>query len=350
MILKKKNLNKNNFLTKLSICIPTRNREVYLMECLDNILSQGVDNLEIVIVDGASTDNTKKVVERYRNQFTNLTYFRRDECIGVDKDILKAVQLSKGEYCWLMSDDDLLEHGALKHVLNYIHLHEPLAGISVNYTAYDSKMEYKIKTVPAISGNKIKKDFLFTDPEKCFSNLGIHLGFLSGQIVNRDVWLKTVLNNNLDGYYNSWLLVYIIGRMFEFESKWLYIHKKLVKYRSGNDSFLAKLGVYNRQLITYVNFPKIIQSIFGYRTKAYKNVIHTLVVDRMARSLAVIKADGGSVAIQFKIFLMYLKSFWYFPLFWYKVFPVFFIPNFLLRYLKHYYMIYKSSKSNSETI
>ena len=139
--------------------------------------------------------------------------------------------------------------------------------------------------------------------------------------------MDPILNNNLDSYYNSWLLVYIIGRMFEFQPKWLYIHKKLVKYRSGNDSFLAKLGVYNRQLITYVNFPKIIQSIFGYRTKAYKNVIHTLVVDRMARSLAVIKADGGSVAIQFKIFLMYLKSFWYFPLFWYKVFPFFFIPN-----------------------
>ena len=203
MILEK-NLIKNNFMPKLSICIPTRNREVYLIECLDNILSQGIDDLEIVIVDGASTDNTKTVVKRYENKFANLTYFRRDECIGVDKDILQAIQISKGEYCWLMSDDDLLEQGALKHVLDCIYLHEPIAGISVNYTAYDAKMKYKIKTVPAISGNKIKNDFLFTDPEKCFSNLGIHLGFLSAQIVNRDVFLKTVLNNNLDSYYNSW--------------------------------------------------------------------------------------------------------------------------------------------------
>lgn len=329
---------------KLSICIPTRNRESYLSECLNNLLSQNVDDLEIVIVDGASTDNTKALVERYATQFPNLIYFRRDECVGVDKDILQAVLLAKGKYCWLMSDDDLLEPGAIRYVLEYIHMYAPLTGISVNYTAYDSKMKSKIHTVPAISGNKIKNDFLFTDREKCFSNLGIHLGFLSGQIVNRDIWLKTVKNKNLDNYHNSWLLVYIIGRMFEFESEWLYIHKKLVRYRSGNDSFLARLGVYNRQLITHVNFAEIIRSIFGYRSNAYNKVMYTLLADRMARSLAVIKADGCSFSTQYKLFLLYLNRYWYFPLFWYKVFPVFFIPNFLLRYIKHYYFMYKGTK------
>jgi glycosyltransferase involved in cell wall biosynthesis len=332
---------------KLSICIPTRNREVYLIECLDNILSQCVDDIEIVIVDGASTDNTNNVVERYKNKFANLTYFKRDKCIGVDRDILEAVKISKGEFCWLMSDDDLLEQGAIRHILECIYFHEPIAGISVNYTAYDSKMKFKIETVPAISGNKINNDFLFTDANKCFSNLGVHLGFLSAQIVNRNFFLKTVSKINLDNYCNSWLLVYIIGRMFELESKWLYVHRKLVKYRSGNDSFLITLGVYNRQLITYVNFPEIIQSIFGYRTEAYDNVMYTLVADRMARSLAVIKADGTSVATQLKIFFMYFKKFWYFPLFWYKVFPVFFIPNFVLRFIRYYYMRSKGLKFNS---
>lgn len=331
---------------KLSICIPTRNREFFLSECLNNLLTQKIEDLEIVIVDGASTDNTKSLVERYTTQFSNLIYFRRDECVGVDKDILKAVQLSKGEYCWLLSDDDLLEPGALKYVLSYINLHAPLSGISVNYTAYDSEMKFKINTVPAISGNRIKNDFLFTDREKCFSNLGIHLGFLSGQIVNRDIWLRTVSNINLDNYYNSWLLVYIIGKMFEFEPKWLYIHKELVKGRSGNDSFLARLGVYNRQLITHVNFAEIIRSIFGYRSSAYDKVIYTLIKDRMARSLAVIKADGCSFSIQYKLFILYLNRYWYFPIFWYKVFPVFFIPNFLLRHIKHYYYKFEGAKTD----
>ncbi len=330
-------------MSKLSICIPTRNREAYLNECLNSLLSQDMDDLEVVIVDGASTDNTKSLVEKYAKLFSNLVYFRRDECVGVDRDILRAVQLSHGEYCWLMSDDDLLEHGALKYVLNYIDLYSPLSGISVNYIAYDSKMQFKIHTVPAISRSKIKNDFLFTDCKKCFSNLGMHLGFLSGQIVNRDIWLKTVSNNNLDNYYNSWLLVYIIGRMFEFESKWLYIHKELVKYRSGNDSFLARLGVYNRQLITHINFTAVIQRIFGYRSDTYNKVIYTIIADRMARSLAVIKADGCSSATQYKLFLLYISRYWYFPLFWYKIFPVFFIPSFLLRYIKRFYIWCKSS-------
>ena len=51
---------------KLSICIPTYNRAAYIGETLASIISQSNDDIEIVIVDGASTDNTADVVTSFK--------------------------------------------------------------------------------------------------------------------------------------------------------------------------------------------------------------------------------------------------------------------------------------------
>ena len=309
--------------------------------CLESILSQANSEIEIVIVDGASTDNTAEVVAEYSAVFPNIVYFRRDECVGIDRDVLKAVELANGEYCWLMSDDDRLEPEALGYVLNEIANYSCLTGISVNITAYDSQMKYQIHAVPSASGGRINSDHSFSDYEQCFATLGVHFGFLSGQIVNRRIWGTVVNGRVLDEFCNAWLLVYIIGKMLEYEPRWLYIHARLVAYRSGNDSFAARLGVYKRQEITHVAYEKIVRQLFGYRSKVYDQVFHTILSDRMARSLAVIKADGCPIKIQVKLFILYLRQYWYFLLFWIKVVPIFFIPNTLFKYMRKIYFFVK---------
>lgn len=332
---------------KLSFCIPTRNRARFIAECLDSIFCQATSDIEIVVVDGASTDNTREVVLKYSAAFPGLVYFRRDECVGVDRDVLKAVELAGGEYCWLMSDDDRLELGALGYVLNQIATYSFLTGISVNIAAYDSQMNYQIHAVPSASGGRMKADHFFTDRDQCFSILGVHFGFLSGQIINRGMWCAVVSNSVLDEFCNSWLLVYIIGRMLEYEPRWLYIHARLVAYRSGNDSFAARLGVCKRQEITHVAYEKIVRQLFGYRSKVYDQVLYIILSDRMARSLAVIKADGCPLSTQFKLLLLYLKQYSRFPLFWVKVLPIFFIPNTLLKYVRKIYFFARSRGYNA---
>ena len=54
---------------KISMCITTRNRADLIGETLASIISQAGDNIEIVIVDGASTDNTAEVVRGFKQKF-----------------------------------------------------------------------------------------------------------------------------------------------------------------------------------------------------------------------------------------------------------------------------------------
>lgn len=105
-------------MVRLSVCIATRNRAGFLRETLEQLLPQMEDGAETVIVDGGSTDSTAEVVSRLAETWPNIAYVRRQEAGGVDRDFALAVETAIGEYCWLMSDDDMLKPGAVHAVLD----------------------------------------------------------------------------------------------------------------------------------------------------------------------------------------------------------------------------------------
>lgn len=106
---------------KLSICIPTFNRSYHLNNCLNSIMQNGkyTKYVEICISDNDSTDETEKIVNSYK-KFLNINYKKNVSNLGVAKNILKSVELSNSDFCWIVGDDDLLLDNALKVVLDLI--------------------------------------------------------------------------------------------------------------------------------------------------------------------------------------------------------------------------------------
>lgn len=97
----------------LSFCIPTLNFGKYIAETLNSIIAQADEEIQIVVVDGGSTDNTPQVLALYAERFPHLKVVQRDRRYGIDLDILEAVRHSDGKYCWLFSSDDVLADGAI---------------------------------------------------------------------------------------------------------------------------------------------------------------------------------------------------------------------------------------------
>jgi abequosyltransferase len=102
---------------RLSICIPTYNFGAYIGETLQSILPQLEDGVEVVVLDGGSTDDTSAVVESMQRRYASLRYERRDERGGIDRDMARAVGLAQGEYCWLFCADDVMKPGAIHRML-----------------------------------------------------------------------------------------------------------------------------------------------------------------------------------------------------------------------------------------
>jgi abequosyltransferase len=169
---------------RLSICIATLNRAKFLPGTLDSILRQLTDSVEVVVVDGASTDNTAEVLADYAARDSRLRYQRLAAKGGVDLDYCRAVDLARGDFCWLFSDDDILEPGAIEAVLTG--LAQDVSLLIVNAQVRDRTL----KTV--IEERRLERSsdqrFEATHLAELFQAVVGYISFIGCVVIDRKLW------------------------------------------------------------------------------------------------------------------------------------------------------------------
>ena len=170
----------------LSICIATYNRAGFIGETLDSIIRQLTDEVEIVVVDGASTDATRTVMERYAADCPGLRYIRLPEKGGVDQDFCKAVEVARGEYCWLFSDDDLFKPGAVQRVLD--ELRNSYSLVIVNAEVMDRGFSTMLQ--PSMLDNREDETYGADDLEGLFRRIVPTISFIGCVVIRRETWLE----------------------------------------------------------------------------------------------------------------------------------------------------------------
>ena len=169
---------------RLSICIATLNRVRFLEETLDSILGQANEEVEVVIVDGASSDGTERVVHGLQQRFSCIRYILREKAMGVDRDFDAAVQHANGEYCWLLCDDDVLKPGAVAKVLSETRSGHSL--LVVNAEVWDAGYS------KLLEGRRLKIDedriYPSSEIDALFADTAQYLTFIGGVVIRRDLW------------------------------------------------------------------------------------------------------------------------------------------------------------------
>ncbi|WP_412518514.1 glycosyltransferase family 2 protein [Staphylococcus simulans] len=95
----------------ISVILPVYNAGDYIEECLDSLLNQtiGEENLEVILIDDASTDNSVEKIKNFKNKFTNLVLYQFKKNNGSPgKPRNKGVSLATGEFIHFMDPDDVL--------------------------------------------------------------------------------------------------------------------------------------------------------------------------------------------------------------------------------------------------
>ena len=104
---------------KLSICIPTYNRSGSLTNCLNSIAIAAKDHVgrfEICVSDNGSDDYTRSAVEKAPLSL-DINYNKNSKNLGIPRNFLHVVSMAKGEFVWLIGDDDLLLPDAFDRLL-----------------------------------------------------------------------------------------------------------------------------------------------------------------------------------------------------------------------------------------
>jgi glycosyltransferase involved in cell wall biosynthesis len=170
----------------LSICIATYNRSGYIGETLDSIIPQLSDDVELLVVDGASTDSTDAVVRSYMNHEPRIRYVRLNEKGGVDQDYCKAVEFARGVYCWLFTDDDVLKPGAVDVVKTAISEGHDL--IVVNAEVRDRGLNKLLSPRQIIMS--CNKSYAPEDIDRLCNDALKYLTFIGAVVIRRNVWLS----------------------------------------------------------------------------------------------------------------------------------------------------------------
>lgn len=113
----------------ISVCIPSYNRPEFMADLLDSIVSQDFDNFEVLISEDNSpkTFEIETIVKKYKNKFTSIPiyFFRNKQTLGYDGNFRKLIDLSHGEYCVYMGDDDLMCESSLLRISKVINKFHP---------------------------------------------------------------------------------------------------------------------------------------------------------------------------------------------------------------------------------
>lgn len=140
----------NNKLPKISIVTPSFNQGQYLASAIDSVLSQGYPNLEYIIIDGGSTDESIEIIERYSR---HLHYWCSEPDSGHYCAVNKGFTKANGDiFAWLNSDDMYCKN-ALKTVGNIFSKFPHLAWITtLKQMVWDNQGQCKsTKNIPGFS-------------------------------------------------------------------------------------------------------------------------------------------------------------------------------------------------------
>lgn len=176
----------------LSICIPTLNRAKYIGQTLDRIIDQVMEDVEIVIVDGGSSDDTAEILASYAQRFAWIHVHRSDALSdtpsnqGFDRDCDKAVRMAKGEYCWLFTDDDWIKLGAIAKVIADLRAHDPDL-LVVDAEIYDVNMIRRLDThrLPFTTS----RNYGAGDHDRLLGDIGKAVSFVGMIVIRRRCWL-----------------------------------------------------------------------------------------------------------------------------------------------------------------
>lgn len=244
----------------LSICINTKNRAKYLAETLDSIVSQMLPSVEVIVVDGASSDETYSVMQEYSSSYPYIKYFRSEEGLGIDDGYDATVNYAVGEYCWLMPDDDPIKFGALAILLSKIENGHDLIILNLECFTKDLNINLNQK----LFNFSKDKHYSINSMQDFFAELGFGLSYIGCVVIKRVVWFE----HERVPYYGTYFVhVGVICGSSQIKDI-LFLHEPLIKHRSGNSSWTARSFE-----IWYLKWPKLVWSFNQISTEVKNKIV-----------------------------------------------------------------------------
>ncbi len=180
-----------------------------MRKTIDSIVNQNDfdENCEIIISDNNSTDNTQEVVRGFLDKYYNISYYRNQTNIGAERNILRLIDIARGDFLKLHSDNRYFYSGALKEIKNVIN-------------------EYNDSGIIFILNNNSDRIIQCNSFDKFVRTVSFHSTWLSGIIIKNEELKKIEKKDNAVGSNLS--QTYILFKVLSNNKNSVVIDKELL--------------------------------------------------------------------------------------------------------------------------
>lgn len=311
----------------LTIAVPTYNRKNQLEECLIHLLPQYSEEVEVIVSDNASTDETQEFMLQMIEKYPYIRYIRNEENIFADGNFMQCLEVANGKFVLILSDDDFILDGCVNNILELIKKYPDSSLMYLNSNSFkyiDGKCKY---SKPRLDENLL---ICTNDKNEFFKYVGCEITFVSTLVFNKESYDKV---ENPAQYKNtSFFQSYVALACTEPKNSKIIIsgfNAIMARAVDGVNFSICDIFVENlRVLLDYaisIGYDKAIVDK-EYYNYIKKNVFASLIAAKISKN----KKMLGNIG---KLFKYTYKQ----PEMWVTVYPFIFMPRWLLNLERELY-------------
>lgn len=255
----------------VSVCIPSYNHAQYLPYCIESVLAQTYQNIEIIIVDDNSPDNSLEIAQAYAAKYPGKirVYTHPNNANrGISATVNLAFNLSKGKYWSGLPSDDALCRDKIEKQATFLEANLELGFVY----SYGNYMDSDGNKIPGVFGEDITKD---ADPLATILRGNVIPGMT---VLARREAAETVGLHDENLVYSDWDFWIRFFALY----KGGFIPESLVEYRIHNYNTSVKIDPllnYDHILQVSVKLQKSADKILGLEDPKY----HKIIAEQLSR-------------------------------------------------------------------
>jgi glycosyltransferase involved in cell wall biosynthesis len=221
---------KDSFVT---VILPVYNASKYLPDCLSSLALQTYQDLQIIVIDDHSRDDSLKVLRKYKKNFANLEIYHNKKRYGLAVCYNRAMKRARGKFVAFMNPHDINAISRFKRQVNFLINNPKTVAVGTQYTSIDD------------SNKKLVRSDLPEEHETIYDTL-IHTSSLHPEtiMINRGLLPKDLLyfkNNKYPFIYTEVFLKFFqYGKVANIRQS-LYFHREGIKRNEKKSSKLNKI-------------------------------------------------------------------------------------------------------------
>lgn len=226
---------------KVSVIVPVYNVEKYIARCLNSLVNQTLDDLEIIVVNDGSKDNSEQIIKQFKKDYKNIIYVKKENG-GLSSARNFGLIYATGEYVAFLDSDDYVDRSLYKK------MYEKAKETNSDYVECDFIWKYP-------DHEKIDVGFRYKDKKEMFEKARV---VAWNKLIKRDIIINNKLEFPVGLYYEDIEFFY---KLLPYINNFSFVEEPLIYYVQRGNSIVNKQDSRTKQIF------KVLDNVIEYYKK-----------------------------------------------------------------------------------